>query len=196
MAGLLVSYSVKYNALKRYLCFRQVYRVEQIITQPKFTTRDRYKDSEARKADIALLRLEKSIEDWQQKTICLPLKLPKKKWENKIADVYGWGKSEEIEGNKDFIANKASYCLQEAKVKMMSHKICKSIYPRIKEWVFCALGEKRGNGWIDTCTGDSGGPISRELIKGKERRHYQIGITHAGPTDCGGTEVSNEHIYK
>lgn len=177
---------------------RQVYRVEKIITRPKFGNVEGYDDSESKYADIALLRLEKSIDGWQQKTICLPLNLPAGKWVNKIADVYGWGKSEEIEGNANYIANKASYCLQEGKVKTMSHKECKSKWPgikKMKKWVFCALGEKKGNGWIDTCTGDSGGPISRELTLtgGKGRRHYQLGLTHAGPTDCGKREVPGRY---
>lgn len=48
-------------------------------------------------------------------------------------------------------------------------------------------GKKKGNGYTDTCAGDSGGPISiSQKVDGQnEKQHLQIGVTHAGPGNCG-----------
>jgi len=191
---------------------RQAIQVRKIYTLPKYQFRNEYNLSWAIEEDIALLKLKKPIRDWELKTVCLPTeKKWNKKWNKKTADVYGWGRNEVKKVNefKDYLSNHGSYCLQEGKVRTMSHEKCKKklmkldkkckddpghkdyckfYYKDMKPWVFCALGrKKKGNGYTDTCAGDSGGPISiSQKVDGQnEKQHLQIGVTHAGPGNCG-----------
>ncbi|XP_044146605.1 plasma kallikrein [Bufo gargarizans] len=134
--------------------------IEQIIVHPDYT------DAESG-SDIALLKLKTPItfNDYQQ-AICLPphrdsFVLPSTCW------ITGWGYTNEFETTSDV--------LQKAEVPPKASTECQKSYSAktISSKVLCA-GYKHGQ--IDSCKGDSGGPLACEV----DNTWYLIGITSWG----------------
>ncbi|XP_073434927.1 plasma kallikrein-like [Dendrobates tinctorius] len=134
--------------------------IEQIIVHPEYT------GAEAGN-DIALLKLKTPIayNEYQQ-AICLPpnrdsFRLPSTCW------ITGWGFTNETGTTSDV--------LQKAEVPPQSSTECQKSYltQTISHKVLCA-GYKHGQ--IDSCKGDSGGPLSCLV----DKTWYLFGITSWG----------------
>eukprot|EP00079_Xenopus_tropicalis_P009991 XP_002934450.2 PREDICTED: plasma kallikrein [Xenopus tropicalis] len=133
---------------------------EQIIIHPHYT-------GAGNGTDIALLKLKTPISfNDHQKAICLPPReptfvLPNSCW------ITGWGFTEE--------SGSLSNILQKAEVPPISTEECQGNYEqtRIDKKILCA-GYKRGK--IDSCKGDSGGPLACVV----DEIWYLTGITSWG----------------
>ncbi|XP_066429523.1 plasma kallikrein isoform X2 [Eleutherodactylus coqui] len=137
-----------------------VLEIEQIIVHPNYTIAEG--DS-----DIALLKLTTPMAyNDQQQAICLPpnqdsFPLPRTCW------ITGWGYTNEY--------GTASDVLQKAEVPLKSSTECQLSYSTetLSDTVLCA-GYKHGQ--IDSCKGDSGGPLACVV----DKMWYLIGITSWG----------------
>ncbi|KAM3936830.1 plasma kallikrein-like [Leptodactylus fuscus] len=136
-----------------------VLHIDQIIIHPGYTGTESGND-------IALLKLKTPIAyNDQQQAICLPPRrdsfvLPSMCW------ITGWGYTEESGTTSDV--------LQKAEVPPKSQAECQQSYSEIiTNKVLCA-GYKHGQ--IDSCKGDSGGPLTCEV----DKKWYLIGITSWG----------------
>ncbi|XP_018409394.1 PREDICTED: plasma kallikrein-like [Nanorana parkeri] len=133
--------------------------IEQIIIHPNYIGAENG-------SDLALLKLNTPItySDYQQ-AICLPPRqdfiTSSKCWTT------GWGYTEESGTTADV--------LQKAEVPLKSSMECQSSYPHVKlnDKVICA-GYKEGK--IDSCKGDSGGPLTCDV----DKTWYLTGITSWG----------------
>lgn len=120
------------------------FRVDLAIKHPKY-------DKRTVDNDVAMLRLPQEVSPSTYiGYACLPLsyqQLPK----THQCTIIGWGKRR----NTD---EAGTSLLHEAEVPIISNEDCKQVYfdYTITKNMFCA-GHKRGR--IDTCAGDSGGPI-------------------------------------
>uniref|UniRef100_A0A6P4FQQ7 Serine protease easter-like n=1 Tax=Drosophila rhopaloa TaxID=1041015 RepID=A0A6P4FQQ7_DRORH len=91
-------------------------------------------------------------------------------------DVTGWGKTK---------TNKNSEKLQTATLINMNRVTCKTRFRNhFHESKICA-----GDLNSDTCDGDSGGPLTAELVYGQIWRVFQFGITSYGRSSCDGLSV-------
>ncbi|XP_067629470.1 serine protease grass-like [Eurosta solidaginis] len=146
--------------------------VEKTIPHPDFN--NAYKRN-----DVALIKLQHSVQFKKHiKPICLPIipdaaKIPK----DLRFFIAGWGGTEN---------DKTADILQKALVPFKTRDQCQQIYrrTRITENHLCAGGD----GLIDSCKGDSGGPLfylapySGSI---KSPRYVQYGIVSFGGTECG-----------
>lgn len=94
---------------------------------------------------------------------------------NKRYLVAGWGKTEYGVKSDELL---------KANIPRQNIELCHETF-RINistNYVICAGGENR----VDSCNGDSGGPLFWiGKIKASGARYFQHGITAAGFTDCG-----------
>lgn len=123
--------------------------------------------------DIALLKLERPIQTNKTDKIgfaCLPHE------NDKFADktrcyIVGWGK----ENNTDIYGSNK---LQEAQVPLVSRKRCQKVFDYvIHESQICA-GYKKGG--LDSCAGDSGGPLLCSKKENGMTRWFVYGVTSYG----------------
>ncbi|CAD6992754.1 unnamed protein product [Ceratitis capitata] len=149
--------------------------IEKAIPHPKFDPR-----STNQVNDIALLRLKQTITftDFIQ-PICLPLStnLRNAAFDDIIMDVAGWGKTE---------AKSRSNVKLKAEVTGVLLESCRKVYQQqnivLESSQLCA-GGKSG---VDSCRGDSGGPLIGLGTTGRGNSHYfLIGIVSFGPASCG-----------
>ncbi|KAK9873142.1 hypothetical protein WA026_021376 [Henosepilachna vigintioctopunctata] len=124
--------------------------------------------------DIALIRLSNpaniSVENVQP--ICLPLE--RSELQGKLFTIAGWGTSEN--GYRNTVLHKAS-------VPMIPTAVCQRLYQglvNISENQMCAGGER-----ADSCSGDSGGPLTSIISSKRMLKHVQYGIVSYGPKACG-----------
>ncbi|XP_037818581.1 serine protease easter-like [Lucilia sericata] len=150
-------------------------RVEQAIPHPQYNPSSRNQVN-----DIALLRLERSISYTDfVRPICLPINsnLRTAAFDGIVMDVAGWGKTEkESVSNLKLKASVEGYSIDE----------CRSVYMRqniiLEDTQICA-GGKEG---IDSCRGDSGGPLISLDTTNRIRAYYFLaGVVSFGPTPCG-----------
>lgn len=128
--------------------------------------------------DIALLRLSSSVtldnKDYVN-TICLPTteQLQAQLAQNRFL-VAGWGQTESRTWPKT---------LMKAIIPRKPLSFCRSVFPnaRIPDNLICAGGE----GLVDTCLGDSGGPFFWVAKLYSSSRYVQYGITRNGYFGCG-----------
>lgn len=107
--------------------------------------------------------------------ICLPLTETLQREANEIESfmVTGWGKLDNLT---------YSDVPMEAQVPRRNRRICRNAFHReIKSNQLC-VGEKG----VDSCSGDSGGPLFAAQYYEHLQRFVQYGIVSYGPTDCGG----------
>lgn len=129
--------------------------------------------------DIALVRLKASVPLENRafvNTICLPVPedIQLKQIENRFL-VAGWGRTE---------TDVRSNSLLKANIPRQSIESCKNIFKvdRITDThIICAGGENL----VDTCKGDSGGPLFWTAKIHSGSRYIQHGLTGAGYTACG-----------
>uniref|UniRef100_A0A1A9ZZ96 CLIP domain-containing serine protease n=1 Tax=Glossina pallidipes TaxID=7398 RepID=A0A1A9ZZ96_GLOPL len=130
--------------------------------------------------DIALIRLIESAEyTFFIAPICLPTSedLRSKSFVNTTMDVAGWGLTEK---------KVPSSVKLKIMVDVWNISSCQSTYrtfqmPINEEIQLCAGGAPS----IDTCRGDSGGPLmTTQKINGREA-YYVVGVVSYGPRPCG-----------
>uniref|UniRef100_A0A1B0ADI6 Peptidase S1 domain-containing protein n=1 Tax=Glossina pallidipes TaxID=7398 RepID=A0A1B0ADI6_GLOPL len=131
--------------------------------------------------DVALLRLSSSVTYTDFiRPICLPLNdsLQSLDFVGYSLIIAGWGhyNSENVMSN----------VLQKATVNVVPHRKCdlqfRKYYIALSKQEICA----EGTGIIDTCLGDSGGPLMYEDYgMHKIGQWYLIGITSFGRSSCG-----------
>ncbi|XP_053683030.1 transmembrane protease serine 9-like [Sabethes cyaneus] len=148
------------------------YGIECIITHPRFTFPKRHHD-------IALIRLGENVilEDHIQ-PICLPHSAALRHYQPPRYIVAGWGLTD--------LLGKLSPVLQKGTVMPGNRSECQEWLnglrgePQLAEGQLCLGG---GNDSVDTCAGDSGGPLGYGA-KLHGVRFVQFGITSLGNT-CG-----------
>lgn len=135
--------------------------------------------------DIALLRLERPI-DWQQLQHVEPVCLPIRRGANadqlasSAADVSGWGRTEN---------NQLSTVKRKAMLHVLAQQQCVPLYREqgyvIGPGQLCATGGIN----VDSCSGDSGGPLTVEAYTPRRDRFvYLAGIVSFGKEHCGRTD--------
>lgn len=126
--------------------------------------------------DVAMLRLPVTLTASPSRGIaCLPAPnqpLPA----NQLCTIIGWGKSRVTD---DF----GTDILHEARIPIVSSEACRDVYVdyRITDNMFCA-GYRRGK--MDSCAGDSGGPLLCQDPRRPNRPWTIFGITSFGE-GCG-----------
>lgn len=127
--------------------------------------------------DIALIRLNGTIDfrPLNSKPICLPYGTAMRINSKKVV-VTGWGATEN--GTR-------SYDLLKVKIPLVSNEQCKQAYRSSTEiWYkqMCAGGQRN----IDSCPGDSGGPLQAPgIYNGNKVRYVQYGVVSYGLKQCG-----------
>ncbi|XP_017479451.1 PREDICTED: serine protease easter-like [Rhagoletis zephyria] len=130
--------------------------------------------------DIALLRLKETVTFTDfVRPICLPVNsnLRTATFDDIIMDVAGWGKTE---------SKSSSNVKLKAELTGVSLEKCRHVYrPQsilLESTQMCA-GGKQG---VDSCRGDSGGPLIGLGTTSRGRTYYfLIGIVSFGPASCG-----------
>lgn len=120
------------------------YHVKRIIIHPKYDEKESFDN------DIALLMLPEMVEQSKHAAFaCLPQSF--QSLPDSSCTIIGWGKM----SNND---EDGSDILKEAEVPIVSMYECRNQYKdsSITKNMFCA-GHRHGR--IDTCSGDSGGPL-------------------------------------
>ncbi|XP_033210972.1 coagulation factor X isoform X3 [Belonocnema kinseyi] len=144
-------------------------RVDSMMIHPEY-------DADTVDNDVALLRLPVTLTPSSSRGIaCLPTPnqpLPT----NQRCTIIGWGKSRP---DDDF----GTDVLHEAEIPIVSTQMCRDVYVdyRITENMFCA-GDSRGR--MDSCNGDSGGPLLCRDPRKPNHPWTIFGITSFGE-DCG-----------
>ncbi|XP_055381125.1 serine protease grass-like [Condylostylus longicornis] len=160
--------------------------IENKIAHKRF---DRFKGTN----DIALLRLERpaNFEVNNVKTICLPIKVQPTNVTFSSGVIAGWGTTEN--GTTSKILLKGNLLVNKEREK------CIETYNRVysvdvTDTFICATGAKN----VDTCDGDSGGPLFQrfQLEKGEPKKYVQMGVVSAGPRiKCGDSNVNGGSLY-
>ncbi|XP_053669191.1 CLIP domain-containing serine protease B4-like [Anopheles marshallii] len=144
--------------------------VEKIVVHSNYDPKD-----QSNANDIALIRFTRSVQYYETvRPICLPLSVSLRNRNHVGQPSYavGWGKTETAAANE-----------MKLKVEMnvTSSQECARAYQRggilLKTTHMCA-GGVRGK---DTCSGDSGGPLMRQIAGA----WYLIGVVSFGPQKCG-----------
>ncbi|XP_062545297.1 CLIP domain-containing serine protease B4-like isoform X2 [Armigeres subalbatus] len=167
----------------------QEFDLERIIPHEGFSIK-----SSNRANDVALVRLSG---DAQYSNFVVPICLPEPGCVAKVNRLFdgilvasGWGKTENAS---------ASRFKLYTKLHSSKFEDCKTNYATrnripLTEGHFCA----EGSHGQDTCNGDSGGPLMKEISE--QGRYYVIGVISFGPTKCGqllpGVYTKVEHYYK
>uniref|UniRef100_A0A1B0FFU3 CLIP domain-containing serine protease n=1 Tax=Glossina morsitans morsitans TaxID=37546 RepID=A0A1B0FFU3_GLOMM len=149
--------------------------VESAIPHPMYAP-----NSRNQLHDIALLRLARRVTFTDfVRPVCLPLddNLRTASFDGIVMDVAGWGKTE---------SGSSSTVKLKAPVQGLEPEECRRIYSRqnihLGDKQICA-GGKEG---VDSCRGDSGGPLITLNKSSRIRSNYFLaGIVSFGPTPCG-----------
>ncbi|XP_022211190.2 transmembrane protease serine 9 [Drosophila obscura] len=148
--------------------------VERTIPHPSYIP-----SSKNQVNDIALLRLGSQVEYTDfVRPICLPLdvNLRSATFDGITMDVAGWGKTEELS---------SSNLKLKAAVEGTRMDDCQAVYNRqdimLEDTQMCA-GGKEG---IDSCRGDSGGPLIGLDTNKVNTYYFLAGVVSFGPTPCG-----------
>lgn len=146
------------------------FRVDAVVIHPQY-------DADTVDNDVALLRLPVTLNPSTTRGIaCLPASKQPLPPTNQLCTIIGWGKSRATD---DF----GTDVLHEAKIPIVSMEMCKGVYVdyRITENMFCA-GYPKGR--MDSCAGDSGGPLLCTDPKKPDHPWTVFGITSFGE-GCG-----------
>ncbi|XP_043525382.1 plasminogen isoform X1 [Frieseomelitta varia] len=144
-------------------------RVDSVTIHPEY-------DADTVDNDVAMLRLPVTLTASSSRGVaCLPAPnqpLPA----NQLCTIIGWGKSRVTD---DF----GTDVLHEARIPIVSSEACRTVYEdyRITDNMFCA-GYRRGK--MDSCAGDSGGPLLCQDPRRPNRPWTIFGITSFGE-GCG-----------
>lgn len=147
--------------------------IEEIKFHPQFN-QPRFSN------DIAVLRLRYDADLTRDsiRPICLPITKALQNAPLNRVVIAGWGLTEE---------KKAAVIMQKATIAIVPNEDCQMLYKRTTQITgaqICAGGEKG----VDSCKGDSGGPLFfTGSVKGI--RYVQYGVVSAGIGDCGDIET-------
>lgn len=151
--------------------------IESTVVHPDFNRPRRYSN------DIGLIRLDRDVEmKYHIQPLCLPVTDElRNRAENRYI-VTGWGATENQTG---------SDVLLKAVLPRVGNDACQQrlvqngLKTQLSEGQLCAGGEDL----VDSCKGDSGGPLGRSSsFKGTER-YVQYGVVSAGIDSCGQKSV-------
>ncbi|RLU16063.1 hypothetical protein DMN91_011821 [Ooceraea biroi] len=147
----------------------QDFGVESVHFHPQYTRRKLQND-------IALIRVNSSIDFRPQnaKPVCLPLGTAARQTSSR-GIVTGWGATE---------LGPRSQALLKANLPLVSYEECKEIYKHTSEiWYkqMCAGGQNS----VDSCMGDSGGPLQSFGTYENNPRIIQYGVVSYGLRQCG-----------
>ncbi|XP_065082403.1 CLIP domain-containing serine protease B4-like [Ochlerotatus camptorhynchus] len=167
----------------------QEFDLERIMLHEGFSVRDQHKAN-----DIALVRLARDAEyNHFVKPICLPEPgcVPKMtRLYDGVLVASGWGKTENVSSSRYKLYTE----LWSTDSQSCKESYAKGIRVLLTEAQICA-GGKDGQ---DTCNGDSGGPLMKEVSE--QGRHYVIGVVSFGPKKCGeqlpGVYTKVEHYHQ
>ncbi|XP_071534430.1 CLIP domain-containing serine protease HP8-like isoform X2 [Panulirus ornatus] len=159
--------------------------VAEIILHPQYDTTCKECN------DIALLKLSApaQFDDIFVMPICLPvdplldLGFGEEEFVNKYVWAAGWGSTA-----RDPSIKRQPDTLQQVLLPLKNTEHCNSLkgnYPDPR-MVLCAGGDGK-----DTCSGDSGGPIT--LFNGNTTKSFVVGVTSLGPVVCG--TINTQGIY-
>ncbi|XP_037093658.1 melanization protease 1-like [Pollicipes pollicipes] len=151
--------------------------IDSLLAHPQFEGR-----AGAFAHDIALVQMSRAIPTTNfVRPICLPLDIGRLQGGQNAAVgqrtyIVGWGRSEESVGSFTPV-------LQEAAINVVPKSSCERLFRRSLKST--GLGNRvcAGNSGIDTCRGDSGGPLM--VHDGTGRKWYLVGVTSFGTRDCG-----------
>lgn len=148
--------------------------VETTIVHPDYD-KNRYLN------DIALIKLRNIVDtsDSSVKPICLPITQQLLRNNPTKFVITGWGTTEDGMKSEKLLKALVSVYPQDRCQEVMS-RLSKRV--QITEGHFCAGGE--GNN-VDTCSGDSGGPIQLVSNFNGDTRTVQYGIISFGTNSCG-----------
>lgn len=149
-------------------------KVEQTLPHPQYDPL-----SKDQLNDIALLRLKQNVAYTDfVRPICLPINsnLRSAAFDGILMDVAGWGKTETAS---------ASSLKLKASVAGVKLNDCQKVYSSqgivLDGTQMCAGGDEG----IDSCSGDSGGPLILLDTTNKIRAYYFLaGVVSFGPTPC------------
>ncbi|XP_037947122.1 serine protease grass-like [Teleopsis dalmanni] len=156
---------------RKFVCMPPVveYGVEKIISHPDYKRRTLVND-------VAIIKLNRDVEfNKHIKPICLPI--TKRSIELQSEQLYlvaGWGTTEN---------STSSSVLMKGLVKHQELGVCQNVFRRMRltNEHLCAGGEGR----IDACKGDSGGPLFFMAPYKTSNRYVQFGIVSFGVAACG-----------
>jgi secreted trypsin-like serine protease len=135
-----------------------------------------YKFNYITHADIALLKLAETLEYNEYiQPICMPD--GKEPAHGDMCHITGWGFTS---GTGDEL----SYHLKEAQIPVVDFGECRNVevwYRLLNSEVHMCAGD-RARGGVDSCGGDSGGPLSCQRPDGS---FFLAGVTSFGFSDCG-----------
>lgn len=147
--------------------------IESSVVHPEFNRPRRYSN------DIGLIRLDRDVVmKYHIQPLCLPTTEELRNMEFNKYIVTGWGVTENKTG---------SDVLMKAKLPLVSNENCQQqmvqngLKIQLTETQMCAGGQDL----VDTCSGDSGGPLGMSSnFKGFDR-FVQYGIVSVGVNACG-----------
>ena len=160
------------NAFYDYILPRKNLKIDRAIIHPKYNDRN---DNN----DIALLKLKNPLDLAKYTPVCLPAR--NQIFVGKTAWVYGWGIFEN--GNDDI-----SPVLMQTTQQVVASDKCEQIWQfrNIFPSQLCALAQDQ-----DSCTGDSGGPITVEV----DGRHILIGAVSFGTEPCATVDIQYNYFF-
>ncbi|XP_055606240.1 CLIP domain-containing serine protease B4-like [Uranotaenia lowii] len=158
----------------------QEFGLEKKMVHERFTVKNINRAN-----DIALVKLDRdAVYSDHVATICLPEPglVDSKRLYQGVQFVAGWGYTDH-ESDPNAKLEPSRYKLYTI-LEIADQQKCKTAYARnqranLDNGQYCTTG-KRGQ---DTCNGDSGGPLMKEIAE--QGRHYQVGIVSFGPRRCG-----------
>ncbi|XP_038206756.1 CLIP domain-containing serine protease 14D-like [Zerene cesonia] len=149
--------------------------IEAVILHPKFNKSNKV-------YDIGIIKLAKPVNFTDTiRPICLPSSPYVSRLDNSFDIDYiaaGWGLTE---------YQKTSQIKRKVTLRSVKTSFCENLgFPSwlqadLEQYIICAGGEKGR----DTCLGDSGGPLMREVREDSSSNWYLFGITSFGQTKCG-----------
>jgi len=144
-----------------------------------FTHENYVPSSAAQENDIALIRLSRPVNFTDYiRPICLPVQshLRNKVFDGVTMAVSGWGKTETAsKSNRKLKVSVDGVPIDEC------NRVYRTLSVNIGPKQLCA-GGKQG---LDSCNGDSGGPIMTIDRTGAFHFHYLTGLVSFGPKQCG-----------
>lgn len=158
---------------------RKEFFFDRVISHESYNT-PRYAN------DIALIRLSQDIsfaEDYI-KPVCLPITTTLVNQNVKNLILAGWGTTEKQVTSPELL---------KARLSVVPLDDCRAAHRRV------TLDDKqicvKGSGNVDSCKGDSGGPLMFPNHLNGSGRYVQFGIVSAGAPGCGESDESKPGIY-